>query len=220
MYAFFACLVFVVVTIVLKTIEYCIKSSRRENLYKKVGWIAEKEKRIYAYKDVDLRDEELIYYVMQQQMKMSIPKEFCIDFTNEDEKACIDKILNIHKDYVTEMYFSNFLSLSKNICKLTSEEYYMYSLYNFLYHNLDERDLKYLGYDIYKFKEQNKPYSTYTLTDEGRASYKIYLITLMFTETHERTRNLFEYINPETKKHIMDYLKTNEVEFVRFGAWI
>ena len=207
-------LLFITVAIVFKAADYCIKSSRRENMYKKVGWIAEKKNPMYHYKNVNLRYNELTYYIMRQQAELSLPKEFCIDFTNEDEKMCVEKILDIHKDYVVKMYFSDFLPDGKLVCKLTQEEYYIYSLYDFLYHNLDERDLRYLG-DIYKFKEKDKPYSTYTLTEVGRTSYKIYLIALMFIESHEKTKNLFKYINPNLKAHIMDYLKTNEITFVK-----
>ena len=109
MESFLVCLLFVAITVLSKMIDYLIKSNRNDSIFRMVAWIAEREK-FCVYKDVNLRSEELIYYVEKQQIKMSIPKDFCIDFTNKDENAYVEKILNIHKDYVIQQYFSNFLS--------------------------------------------------------------------------------------------------------------
>ena len=213
MEVFLYCLLFSALMSGIKLFDYCQKSHRSQNIFKKVGWIVEREHPMSCYSEmVRLRDEELIYYVLQEQTKMDLQKEFFLDYSNEAERMYAEKILNYHKEYVVKFYFSDFLMKNKNICKLNSLEYYMFSLYMYLNNNADTNAFH--G-EIYKFEKSEKPYSYYTLTDFGRAFYKIYLITLIFTESNEKTKKLFKYIDPNFKNHIMDYLKKNEVSFVR-----
>lgn len=187
----------------------------KADLYKKIGWIAEKSHPMNYYKDVDLRNEELVYYIMQEQRRLSIPEQLRIDFSNESEKKDAEEILTLHKNDVIKSYFSGFLSKSKNICKLNSIEYYFYSLYSFIDNELNE----YKSYqdEIYGDKEYlEKNYFRCTLTDFGRIYYKLYLISLLYIEKNKRTRMLYEYINPEHKDHITEYIEKNEVVFWRY----
>lgn len=163
----------------------------RRDLYKKVGWIAEKEKTTVAYGgNVSLRSEDLIYYIMQQQIELDIPKQYCIDFSNISEKKNVEVILNCHKNKVVESYFHDFLSKSRKVCQLKSLEYYFFSLYCFFYNeHKDESNFR------------------WSLNDYGRAYCKLYLITTMFVESNEKIKNLFEYINPNLKKITMEHLE-------------
>lgn len=186
-----------------------------KDMFKKIGWIAKRESNMRAYSsNVCLRSEDLLTYLCEEQRKLSIPENLQLDYSNETEKENAEKILEEHRLYVINSYFSDDLPKTKNIYRLKSLEYYMFSLDCFLHPEITEhRDSK--G-KIYSFKSDDRPYSHYTLTDYGRAYYKLYLITLMFIGKNENTKKLFEYIDPKHKKHIMEALEKNEVSFVCF----
>ena len=192
--------------------EYLKKLQRNQDMFKKVGWIAEKECNTMCYSDsVRLRDMELISYIMEEQKKLNLPKRFCLDYSNDNEKKDAEEILNLHKNDVIKSYFHGLLTISKNIYKLSSLEYYFYSLYCFIYKELDEhkyQDKKYTNEEY-----TDKTYFSCQLTDYGRTYYKLYLITFMFIEKNEKTRKLFKYINHEHKQHIAKNLDKNEVQF-------
>ncbi|MBE7053427.1 MAG: hypothetical protein E7391_04040 [Ruminococcaceae bacterium] len=193
--------------------EHLKKLHYNQNMFKKVGWIAEKENiTMYYDSSVDLRNEELLYYIMQEQSNSNLSKEFRVNFANDSEKKYAEEILEYHRKSVIKSYFSNFLTKTKNICKLNSLEYYLYSLYNFICDELNE--YKHNQDKIYENKEWlDETYFTCQLTDYGRTYYKLYLITHLFIIKNEKTRLLFEYINPEQKNNIMKYLQNNEVKF-------
>jgi hypothetical protein len=128
---------------------------------------------------------------MEEQNKLKLSKEFCIDFSNESEKKNVEEILNFHKSKVVESYFHGFLSKSRKVCQLTSLEYYFFSLYCFLYKEVDK------GNSSFKWD----------LNDYGKAFFKLYLITNIFVESNENTRKLFDYINPNLKKLTMEHLE-------------
>lgn len=196
--------------------EHLKKHQRNQNIFKKVGWIAEKDNFTICYSSsVQLRDEDLIYYIMNEQAKLNLPEKFCLDNTNETEKKYAEEILNLHKNDVVKSYFCDFLTKSKNICNLNSLEYYMFSLNDYLHKNSNV-DSYYGRTKIYKFKSSDAPYSYYSLTDFGRTFFKLYLITNLFIQNNENTRKLYEHIDPNHKSHIMDYLEKNEVSFVSF----
>lgn len=177
--------------ILLLSLEDLRKLYRNHNMYVKIGWIAEKEKSTVAYKDASLRSEDLIYYIMQQQIELNIPKQYSIDVLNENERKNVEEILNFHKNKVVESYFHDILSKSRKICKLNSLEYYFFSLYCFLYKEIDK------GHSSFKW----------SLNDNGRAYFKLYLITNMFIESNEKTKKLFEYINPNIKAMTMEHIE-------------
>ena len=161
-------------------------------MYKKIGWIAEKDKCTSAYsEDVSLRSEDLIYYIMEQQGESDIPKQYRIDFTNKSEIKNVEEILNTHRNNVVESYFHGFLSKSRKICKLEPLEYYFFSLYCFLYKEIDK------GHSSFEWN----------LNDNGRAFFKLYLITNIFVESNEKVKKLFNYINPNIKKLTMEHIE-------------
>ena len=163
---------------------------------------------------VSLRNDELISHVFEAQRKLKIPKELCIDYSNEVEKANVIELLNLHKADVIKSYFHGFLAKSKNICSLSSLEYYFYSLFEYLEKHSKSHSL--LSDKIYKFKDVEGSYSYYDLTEFGRAFYKLYYLSTLFIEKNERVRKLFEYINPDMKNWFMNYLKNNEISFCSY----
>lgn len=172
--------------------EYLKKLHRNQDMFKKVGWIAEKECNTMCYSDsVSLRDMELISYIAEEQSELNIPKQYRIDFSNKSEMKNVEEILNFHKNKVVESYFHDFISKSRKICQLKPLEYYFFSLYCFLYKEVDK------GNSSFKWD----------LTDCGRAFFKLYLITNIFVESNENTRKLFEYINPNLKKLTMEHIE-------------
>lgn len=181
-------------------------------MFEKIAWIVEKKSNMWC-NNVHLRNEDLITYFYEEQIKLYIPENLRLDYSNEIEKADAEKILEAHRNHVINLYFSDTLIKDKNKYKLSSFEYYMFSLFNFLQPEINEhRD--YNKDKIYSFKSLDKPYSYYTLTNYGRAYYKLYLITLMFIEKNENTNDLYKYIDSKHKNNIMENLKKNEVSFV------
>lgn len=175
-----------------KLFDHFKKLSRNENLFKKVGWIAEKESYSVCYSDrVKLRDKDLLSYLIEEQSELDIPKQYRIDFSNNSEIKNVEEILKFHKNKVVESYFQDCLSNSRKICQLKPLEYYFFSLYCFLYKEVDK------GNSSFKWN----------LTDYGRAFFKLYLITNIFVEKNENTRKLFEYINPNLKNITMNHLE-------------
>ncbi len=208
-----SCLVFFAFIGGWKMLAYLKETKFRNNLFKKVGWIAEKEIYSIYYEDfVKLRSKELISYIIEEQHNMKININYCIDFNNETEKTYAEEILDSFKKDVTKSYFCGFLTTSKNICNLNSLEYYMYSLEAFFKRN-SELYKPFFSDKIYKFQKEDGSDSYYTLTDFGRTYYKLYLISLMFIENNPKTRILFEYIDPKFKNRLMGYLESNEICF-------
>ena len=94
-----------------KLFDYFIKLYRNQNMYKKVGWIAEKDRHNICYSEfVRLRDYDLLSYIIKEQNKLNLSKEFCIDISNKSEKKNVEEILNTHRKNVIESYFHNTLS--------------------------------------------------------------------------------------------------------------
>lgn len=187
-----------------------------KDMFGKIGWIAKRRSNMRNYSsNVGLRDEDLLTYICKEQRKLNIPENLQLDYSNETEKENAEKILESHKVYVIGSYFSDDLQKSKNIYKLKSLEYYMFSLHCFLRPEvIEHRDYE---RKIYSFESRSRPYSYYTLTDYGKTYYKLYLITLMFVENNPNTRKLFEHIDPNHKKHIMDDIEKSKSSFVCFG---
>ena len=195
-----------------KLFDHLKNLNRNENMYKKIGWIIEKEQHNRCYSErVRLRDMDLLSYLFDAQNNLKIPKDLCIDYSSEIEKAAAEEILNSHKKDVLIKYFSDDLSINKKICRLDSLEYYFFSLYCFIYNELKE--YKYQD-KIYADKENtDKTHFSCQLTEYGRTYYKLYLITNMYIVNNEKTSSLFEYIDPKLKNHIMEYLRTNTIQF-------
>lgn len=196
-----------------KLVDHLKKSNLNENMFKKIGWIAEQYNHNISER-VKLRDMELLSYLIEEQVNLEIPEDLRIDCSHESEKTDAEKILNSHKTEVIKNYFSDFLNINKKICKLNSLEYYFYSLYCFVYKELKE--YKYQDKIYRDTKYTDKTHFNCQLTDYGRTYYKLYLITNMYIIKNEKIRSLFEYIDPNLKDQIIDHLQTNEVSFYRY----
>lgn len=177
-------IIFFVIIFSWKLFDYFIKLYRNQNMYKKVGWIAEKDRHNICYSEfVRLRDYELLSYIIEEQNKLNLSKEFCIDYSNEKEKQDAEELLNIHRAEVIKNYFHGFLISNKVICKLNSLEYYIFSLFNHV-DNLIVKNSRY--------------------HDFNKTHYKLYLITRKFCEINSKI-TISSSINPkQIEKKILE----------------
>ena len=207
-----ACCIWIIFFLFAKVIPAYRENKYRIDLYKKVGWIAEKENPTRYYpSSVKLRYSDLISHIMEEQGNLDITEEFRIDYKDESEKRLTEEILELFRTEVVKSYFHDTLSKSKLVYKCTPLEYFMYRLYLFIDYNFENYEYKNKIYESREYTD--KTHYNCKLTEYGRVCYKLYLITLLFIEKHEETRNLFEHINPKLKNDIMGYLKNNEVSF-------
>ncbi len=200
------CLLFSAFIVGWKVFDNLKELYSRNNIFQKVGWIAERCNNAFVYKDsVALRDKELVSYIIQEQNNMKIPKDYHLDYSNETEKINVDEILELHKNDVIKSYFHDFIKRDKVFCNLNSLEYYMFSLTCFLQQKLKGND------KIYTKREYTDESNYYRmLTDYGIAYYKLYLITTMFCRGNDKIKMLVGGINTNV---IMEHLKNNKVEF-------
>lgn len=160
-----------------------IKPARLRKLYEhdmenKVRWI--------AVKSTTGRDEELFEYIMQEQYKLNVEDEFCIDFSSEKDFVC--EILEAHRQRVIESFFYNSLKKEKSIYNLNSVEYYMLSLQGFLEENLLK---EFNGKDMYKCLESGTHKCTYEFTNNATIYVKLYYIVTLFCATNESVKLVF-----------------------------
>lgn len=182
------------------------------DMHKKVAWISN----IYYFNltPSHLRTYELAECIEIQQRKLNISHQYCIDFSNENEKEYLSQILNKHKEQVIRDYFYNDNpKSSKGIYELTSLEYYFFSLHCFVYDNTSNyKDTESYGKKEYisnwEFKCQ--------LSEYGRVYYKLELITRSYIESNDKVQKLFTYIDKERRNHVIEVLDKNEVGFLSY----
>lgn len=173
--------------------------THNENIFKKVGWISFKEPPGFYSKRADLRDEDLIYYIMVEQYNLDILNNYPLEITTQEEHL-VEDILEVYRKNVIRSYFLDILSNNKELTKLSSIEYFMFSLCTFLQ-----------TYTVTKCAESKyvfnkKIYSVdYKLTDFGKVYYKVYLITRLFCEKNEKTKN---FLGGITSNQIIEYIKS------------
>ena len=178
-----------------------------KNLYEKIAWIAER-----GWGDLPptrLRDFELVEYIEFEQRNQNIQQKYRIDFSNEAEKEYLKQILNSHKEDVLKSFFYGRLTESKDIYNLDSLEYYFVSLNSFICNKYDNKVYSKREYiSDYEYKEQ--------LTEYGRVHYKLKLITQLYIENNARVQKLYNFIDKERKKNIIETLDKNEVCFFQY----
>ena len=186
-----------------------------KNLYKKIAWISEKEPLNFCSKgEIALRDFELIDYIQREQNILNIPKQYCINFSDNTEKNNLIQILNSHKERVVKSYFLNMLTESDEIYRLENIEYYFYSLYCYISNILCE----YNPSDIY----HNKEYTSdcvfkCQLSDVGRVYYKLQLITQLYIGNNKNIRDPYGNGIDYRINNIKEHLDKNEVVFIHHG---
>ena len=179
----------------------------------KVRWIAIKGCLGTVFideKPKDVRDQDLVEYILQEQYKLNVEEEFLLDLSNDKEFDFVCSILDSHKQDVIESFFKGSLKKSKDFCRLDYLEYYMCSLWDFL----EEIGLKRKINDISlcKYLQKDGIYTTYKFTDYGIIYQKLYYITTLFCVTNDRIKPLFT--DPKhTLKGIRKNLETGETSF-------
>ena len=132
----------------------------------------------------------------QARMKLYEHKQdYILDENNEQEKSYVKEILDIYAKDIIVSYFNGLQYIDKKCYMLNDEEHFMFSLWCFL-SQLDEHK------PIYT-KLRDKVYSYNSLTDFGRAYYKLYYIATKFCEDNYYTKDFYR---DATSKHIEKYL--------------
>lgn len=196
--------------ILIPIIIYLKKRVLNYSLFEKVGWI------IAPYRERNLHDrnttsllDELVY----KQQDLELPREYRLELRdNKTEIENTQEILEVFKKYISEQYFGGYLSNTLKIRVLNDDWYFFYSLFEFIkkyaeYDNYELRD------KMYKYESTDGSYHTHSLTDYGRAFYKLYLISLLYVESNPYILKLYKYIDPELKEHLKSHLDNNEVTF-------
>lgn len=199
----------VLIVILFPVIGYIKKCILNYSLFVKVGWIIAP----YRARNLNSRSMTLEDNIIFIQQDLEMPMEFRLDLrNNKAEMKHTKEILDFFKQYISEQYFGGYLSNAQKIRNLNDDWYFMYSLFVFSdeyskYDNTKLRD------KIYKYESTDGSYHTHSLTDFGRAFYKIYLISLLYVENNQYTRKLYKYIDPKLKEHLKSYLNSNKVTF-------
>ena len=175
--------------------KYVRENMYRENYFRKIGWITQKENPLKYYKPtVSLRDEELFYYIMQEEIKLKIPPEYHIDYySDEQTKKDVDEILQLFQNDEIKNYFCDTLKKEKRFYKMDSLEYFMYGLFFFVSSLVDNNisDNKHPEYldRIYSSRRYGeRPYFYEQLSDFGIVCYKLLLITTYYCEKNEKIK--------------------------------
>lgn len=162
----------------------------------------------------EVRDRELFKYIEREQHKLNIEKKYCIDFSNEEEKDFICKILESHKQSVIESFFYKLLTKDKKFFELDFLEYYMFSLQSFLKEKLLKSD-NFNDIVLYNHLRADGCYRTYNLTDYGFIYTKLYYITTFFCVNNENTKHLLN--NPKrTLNSIRENLQNGEIKLYTY----
>ena len=202
--------------------------ARCENIFKKTKWISEKSTSLqydgcYSMENLTyyINTNDDIYYAMYrikglkiEKSPLTIPEEYQIDFTYEQERLYVSEILEAYRRNITDTFLKeNRSSLSqknKTIYKLRDIDYFMFTLLCYL-KNCVDYDSYIFKNKVYKEREsEDGPYFSCQLTDFGRVCYKILLVTKMYCENNDFTKPL---ILQSESEDIMSYLKLNTVRF-------
>lgn len=201
--------IFCVAIIIIAWVFYKNRLDDEQNLYRKVAWIAVKQKP-FVFSGTS-RLFELIEIVELEHNNLNIDEQFRLDFSSETEKENLTKILNTHKEHVIKSYFHGLLAKSNEIYALNELEYYFFSLNSFLYDTIYDVNAAYTSREQVSDNEFK-----YQLTDYGRVYYKLHLVTSLYIEKNEhKVKKLFKYIDKEQKNRLMEALEKNEVLLYR-----
>ena len=99
------------------------ESKYLKNIYYKVRWIAIKRPFGYLDSKAEVRDKDLIEYIIDEQYNLDIESKYTIE--NEDEKAFACEILEIYRKYIMETYLAESFKQAKGIYDLSFLEFYI-----------------------------------------------------------------------------------------------
>lgn len=124
-------------------------------------------------------------YISNAQYDGKILEDYRI--TDEAEWNITKEIIIYYQKDMTQMYFTNRLSLPKSKYEIPGEHYFMYSLQSYLGEH--QCDYAFCGHDMHKETISRKNYgswggqlfdATYALSDFSLVFHKLYYISYMF----------------------------------------
>lgn len=158
-------------------------------------------------------------YICNLQKHMRLGAEYRI--TEKSEKDIVCEIITAYQQDLIQSYFQNLLSLNRKIAKISSEEFFVITLVEFLRKNECEKEFN--GKDMYITKSYKSypsrgmlpPFdAVYELTDYAVIYHKIYYIAELFLEENKHLYNIIHfYPNPDEIKKVID---TREIKVSRF----
>jgi hypothetical protein len=176
-------IVFAIVLIGIVLGCYLVKSlkkySKNETLRELVAWCVTKNSNEYRC------NLHLHEYVGNAQIKGNISVEYRI--SGEAEWNIVKEIISFYQIDMTQMYFTNRLSLPSSRYSIPGEHYFMYSLQSYL--EEQQCDYTFNGHDMHKETISHKNYgswggqlfdATYALSDYSLVLHKLYYISYMF----------------------------------------
>lgn len=191
-----------------------------KDLFDKVRWIAIKVSGTYGgfifindsrQTSKEVRDRDLIDYIIREQYNLKIENDYCIDASNKFEKDFICEVLEAHQKVVIENLFCDSLTKDKMFFKLNFLEYYMLSLRNFLEKIQLNRD-NFNNIILYDFIRQDGSYRIYELTEHGLIFNKLLFIVTLFCANSENIKPHFT--NPDkVLKDLKINLDNKEIAF-------
>ena len=135
---------------------------------------------------------ELLIAVLNAQYNDAIDKKYRI--AEEIEKQYVNEILKEYQKDIMRSYFKGHLALIKSKYAIRGEDYFMFSLHDFLSEH--QCDYKFLGYDMHKERLEYTRYgetisagfdATYALTDFAIVYHKLYFIAYMYCKNSKIT---------------------------------
>lgn len=190
------------------------------DLFDKLRWIAIKS----SYGSIfinderrtlkEVRDRDLIDYIINEQQNLKIENDYCIDDSNKFEKNFICEILDAHTKEVIENFFCDSLKKEKIFFHLNFFEYYMLSLRNFLDEKLLNRN-DFNNIILYNFFRQDGRYKIYKLTEHGFMFHKLLFIVTLFCTNNE---NIKQHITNPNKvlKDLKTKLDSKKIEKIGY----
>lgn len=189
--------------------EIYLKKKFERDLFNKVRWIALKNFQGFVFingNPKDVRNQDLIWYILNEQQNLEIDNIHQINISNENEKNFISEILEATKENVKDSLFSNCLKCNKEIFKLGFVEYYFFYLYEFLDRTAFKHHSPFYDRMYHHYKKSDYgEWDIYDLKDFGIAYYKLYFIVSKFCETNEKTKKLISsHISKNIKQILVD----------------
>jgi hypothetical protein len=179
------------------------ESKYSKDIYYKVRWIALKRPLGYLDGKAEVRDKDLIEYIIDEQYNFGIESKYIID--NKDEKNFACEILEIYRKYIMEAHLAKSFNLKKSIYDLSFLEFYMVTLCGFLNANL-------LNSQRIESNKMYYPRSDYSLTNFGITYTKLYYICTVFCKQQEKTKG-FTYTLPQNIKKNIDNKKIEVLKY-------
>ena len=149
-----------------------------------------------------------------------IPEEYWLQ--SDEERNIAKEILRAYQKELCQKYFAGRMIPSRSMCKLSDEEYFLFTLKEFL--EKHECETSFFGYEMYKTKEYKSHGSwgvplfsaTYELTDFAVVYHKMYLTAQTYCLALRKNpldTNTLSFEWAENTKKVLD---TKEMKVSRY----